>query len=251
MKAWYKEKSTNYYWDANWQYEQPRSLKRIAGDQILSFLLPWLPQHNSGQYKILDAGCGLGEYVAYLSEKGFDVIGLDNSVVALEAVRKYWLDKYKFMHGDILNLKDFPDNHFDLYLSLGVLEHFQEGLLKPLREANRLLKPNGTLIVSVPYVNILRRHIQSSREESGGKEFHQNIFTLDELEKELKSTGFVLVATYPLAMSWAFYGEYRVFRTIPFGKLISRILAKIVQYTFPWFAAHMVLVMAEKNARQQ
>lgn len=45
----------------------------------------------------------------------------------------------------------FPDNHFDAAYSSHVLEHFTRGqALFLLREANRVLKPTGTLRVVVP-----------------------------------------------------------------------------------------------------
>ena len=44
----------------------------------------------------------------------------------------------------------FPDNHFDAYLSLGVIEHWEEGPQQAIDEAYRVIKPGGYFFVSTP-----------------------------------------------------------------------------------------------------
>jgi SAM-dependent methyltransferase len=43
---------------------------------------------------------------------------------------------------------------------MGVIEHFEDGPLPALKEAYRLLKPDGLIFVSVPTVNIMRRFVR-------------------------------------------------------------------------------------------
>ena len=52
---------------------------------------------------------------------------------------------------------DSPDNQYDAYISIGVVEHRIDGPEPFLVEANRVLKPGGIAFISVPYVNPLRR----------------------------------------------------------------------------------------------
>jgi ubiquinone/menaquinone biosynthesis C-methylase UbiE len=40
---------------------------------------------------------------------------------------------------------------------MGVIEHFEVGPIKALKEAYRVLKPNGLIFVSTPMVNIIRK----------------------------------------------------------------------------------------------
>jgi len=43
---------------------------------------------------------------------------------------------------------------------MGVIEHFEDGPLPALKEAHRVLKPNGLIFVSVPTVNISRKFVR-------------------------------------------------------------------------------------------
>jgi ubiquinone/menaquinone biosynthesis C-methylase UbiE len=61
--------------------------------------------------------------------------------------------------GDILDIH-YPDSSFDAYVSMGVIEHFEEGPGQALLEAHRVLKPDGLIFVSVPTVNTLRKVVR-------------------------------------------------------------------------------------------
>ena len=105
--------------------------------------------------KILEAGCGLGGWVNYYSTKGFQIIGIEIDKNIVDQVKKYD-SKIPVEHGDIFNI-DYPKEQFDAYISLGVVEHFEEGPHKPINEANRVLKTGGIAFVTVPYLSWFRR----------------------------------------------------------------------------------------------
>jgi ubiquinone/menaquinone biosynthesis C-methylase UbiE len=100
---------------------------------------------------VLDIGSGLGGVAIYLAKK-FDlsVVGIDiNSTMIAEAkqrIPKNLSDKISFhVYNDIAKLP-FPDRHFDVVYSKGVLTHVQDKL--PLfREVARIIKPNGKFII--------------------------------------------------------------------------------------------------------
>lgn len=99
--------------------------------------------------KVLDLGCGNGRYFPLFREKSTDYFGTDNS----EALIKIAKDKYpegEFQVADALNLP-FPDNYFDKIYSIAVLHHVpsEELRLDFLKEAKRVLKPGGSLILTV------------------------------------------------------------------------------------------------------
>jgi len=117
-------------------------------------LLSYIPKEG----KILDAGCGFGKLVIYLKRLGYDVTGIDNNELAVAKLKEF--DKSLQVElGDILNIH-YPDSSFDAYISMGVVEHFEDGPLPVLKEAHRVLKPNGLIFVSVPTVNIVRQIIR-------------------------------------------------------------------------------------------
>lgn len=107
--------------------------------------------------KIIEAGCGMGTWVTHLKRMGHDVIGvdyMDSTVRKLRAADP----GFPVEQGDVNDLR-FPDGYFDVYVSLGVIEHFREGPQKALAEAWRILKPGGLAFITVPYLSVFRRFI--------------------------------------------------------------------------------------------
>ena len=85
--------------------------------------------------RILDMGAGAGETLALLREGGFDAVGIDLVPRAKSVAR-----------GDLLRAP-FPDGSFDAVLSQCAF--FVSGDVPgALREAYRLLKPGGKLLLS-------------------------------------------------------------------------------------------------------
>lgn len=116
---------------------------------------PW-PEANflindyiiSGE-KILDLGCGAGQWFKFFKEKEVDYIGIDNSERLIEIAKKRYPEA-KFQVGDALNLP-FPNNYFDKVYSIAVFHHIPslEFRLQFLKEARRVLKPERILILTV------------------------------------------------------------------------------------------------------
>ena len=85
--------------------------------------------------RILDMGAGAGETLRLLRGRGFDAVGIDLSPRAQEV-----------KHGDFLRAP-FPDGGFDAVISQCAF--FVSGDQRgALREANRLLKSGGRLLLS-------------------------------------------------------------------------------------------------------
>lgn len=99
--------------------------------------------------KILDSGCGSGRLFGILKEKKVDYYGIDISENLIEIAKKNFPEG-KFEVADALNLP-FPDNFFDKVYSISVLHHIpsKELRLKYLKEAKRVLKQKGILILRV------------------------------------------------------------------------------------------------------
>ncbi|MBI5344864.1 MAG: class I SAM-dependent methyltransferase [Deltaproteobacteria bacterium] len=100
--------------------------------------------------KALDAGCGTGIYTTLLAQRGALATGTDNSEAMLSAARAKALReglKIKFITADAAGLP-FPDGHFDIVISVGMLCFIKEGD-KALTEMHRVLKPGGRLVVGL------------------------------------------------------------------------------------------------------
>ena len=105
--------------------------------------------------KILEAGCGLGRWVIFLKQHGYDIVGIDSNELAIAKLKDFD-ESLQVESGEVLGIH-YPDNYFDAYISLDVVEHFEDGPNSALKEAHRILKPNGLIFVSVPTVNIIRK----------------------------------------------------------------------------------------------
>lgn len=112
-------------------------------------------KHLPKDEPILEAGCGLGAWVVFLSERGYDISGIDHDEKVIERL-KTWRPSLKVASGDIRKLP-YDDGCFGAYISLGVVEHFEEGPERPLIEAMRILRPGGIVVLTVPFNNLFRR----------------------------------------------------------------------------------------------
>lgn len=97
--------------------------------------------------RILDIGCGRGELVAHLAEKGLDATGIDYSQDAIHCAKAvYPKGKFLLVRSDE---PIFEDSSFDKIFLLGTVEHLYEfEIEKTFGEIKRLLKPGGLCVIS-------------------------------------------------------------------------------------------------------
>lgn len=99
---------------------------------------------------ILDVGTGIGLYPKYLTEKcnkNFNVLGIDTSKNMLEVAKKE-APKAKFQIMDMRNMA-LSNNSCDAILCLATLIHVDdEQALKIMESFDKLLKPNGVIIIN-------------------------------------------------------------------------------------------------------
>lgn len=158
--------------------------------------------HRNG--KILDAGCGTGYMVTYLSSLGYDAIGLDFSKTLIKRARSSALNNTQLQVGDLTHLP-YKKNTFATCISEGVFEHFEEGPQLPLSEVKRVLKSEGHLLITVPYCNPLRkmkkiflpRYYYLGQVDK--KEFFEYAFTKKEIVKYVEEAGFKVIQVIPIS----------------------------------------------------
>lgn len=95
--------------------------------------------HIQRGMKVLDNGCGRGDFLRAFSELGLDAYGTDISS---------FCDKSIVVDLECDSLP-FPDNHFDVVFSKSVIEHLANSE-NYMSEMKRVLKPRGILILMVP-----------------------------------------------------------------------------------------------------
>lgn len=182
-----------FYENTHWWY---RSLR----DLLLQKILEINPK------TILDAGCGTGKNIEFLTQKGFNVSGFDISDEAI----KYCISKNlnQIKNGDITKFPDYK-NKFDLIYSMDVLGNLDKSEL-PLFvcEARENLTTNGHLIVNtsaLPWLYSLHDKAWDIKTR----------YYLEDITSELEKNNFKIV-----------FSTYRV--SLLFGLvLVSRIFDKI------------------------
>jgi SAM-dependent methyltransferase len=133
-------------------------LARCHRDEVVPFILRYLKK----QGPILEAGCGLGRFVIFMEQQGFrDVRGIDISPDAVGIVNRI-APTVDVTCGDVSNLP-FEDSSIRGIVSLGVVEHFEEGPQAALQEFKRVMMPGATAIITVPYLNLVRRFKHAAR----------------------------------------------------------------------------------------
>jgi len=99
--------------------------------------------------RLLDCGCGAGEYVFALTKyDGFDAFGLEFDEEKVRRAQTHSLYGSRIREGDLQRLP-FPDANFDYALLNEVLEHVPDER-RALKEIFRVLAPGGLLFVFSP-----------------------------------------------------------------------------------------------------
>lgn len=101
--------------------------------------------------KIMDFGCGNGRILEILKNKNISYIGVDISGKLINlAKEKYQGENIKFQKISGQASLPFPDNYFNIIISIAVFHHFPpEYAQKMAGELYRTTKPGGKIIVAV------------------------------------------------------------------------------------------------------
>ena len=99
--------------------------------------------------QVLDLGCGNGRYFDFLKDKDVKYQGVDFSKALIDLAKEKY-PQADFLAADAFNLP-FSDNFFDKIYSIAVFHHIPstELRLEFLKEAKRVLKPGGKIILTV------------------------------------------------------------------------------------------------------
>ena len=141
IKAAYEDLAESY--DAhiehkphNAYYDRPNTLKLIG---------------NVEGGTILDAACGPGKYAEILLEQGATVTGFDLSPRMVKLAKKRNNDNGQFFVHDLSQpMKMFEDESFDTVVC-ALAMHYLEDWNPSMQEFCRVLKPNGSLVISIEH----------------------------------------------------------------------------------------------------
>jgi SAM-dependent methyltransferase len=194
--AYFSRAATAEFWSEHWGSHSVATLLEVARHSPLTAIIE---RHLPPRGLVLEAGCGLGQYVLLLRERGHAAVGADWSLDALREGRRAGAP----LAAMDLRALAVRGGAAAAYLSLGVVEHDPAGPDAIVAEAARVLAPGGTLLLSVPYWNGVRRlstpwlERDARRTRAGGGQFYQFAFTRTEVRRFLEAAGFRVCGFHP------------------------------------------------------
>ncbi|PWJ43654.1 Methyltransferase domain-containing protein [Quadrisphaera granulorum] len=142
----------------------------------------------SGAGAVLDAGCGAGRISRYLADRGCAVTGVDLSPGMVAAAQRAHAD-IAFTVGSIADLP-YPDDSFDGVLLWYSTIHTPPEQLGPVfREAARVLRSGGHLLVAFQSGSGTRDVSPAYRRLGHDVELHRYLTTADEVVPLLEAVG--------------------------------------------------------------
>lgn len=219
---------------------------RAKIDQLVDELFASLPRGAA----VLDVGCGTGEHLKRALRHGLEAAGVEPAPAMLAAARRD-VPKARIEQGVATQLP-FNDNEFDAVIMIEVLRYLDRSdIEQALREARRVLRPGGKLLVTLVnrwasdgfYIHQRLRQLlkrSSFNETNPFCLFH----TPRSAERMLEGAGFTRVRTEGRLL-----GLIRIVYKLsePLGRRVARAIEKaddrlhLAAWTKP-FAGHLIAI---------
>lgn len=150
-----------------------------------------LPRAKEGQ-RLLDMGCGNGQFLLRARSAGWGVVGVDFDAKAVDAARGQNLD---VRLGGVEGL-DPKREQFDVITLAHVIEHVHHPL-RVLRVCNKLLKPGGCLWLETPNIASEGHRLFGASWRGIEPPRHLVLFTHESIRSALSLAGFSEVKIQP------------------------------------------------------
>lgn len=150
---------------------------------------------------VLDVGCGVGNFLAYAQQEGWEGWGIDFDADAIKTAQH----TFGLQHVSVSDVETFakthPDLRFDLITFFDVFEHL-DNHREFIASVRSLLKPRGVIALSVPYQHAWRwlvpadlppRHLTRNTERSLELFLRNNHFTMKLLKRIPASFYFIVL----------------------------------------------------------
>ena len=178
-------------------YRQDYHFEKPLLDSLYKKMIEFLPPSNENS-RLLDVGCGTGDFIKHAEQVGWDAEGVDLI---------NWGQTYgglKIRIGDLACM-DIPEESYDVVTAWAVLEHVRNPSLF-FNKISTLMKKDGYFIFTVP--NVAAPGIRHSCHEDVPR--HLWLFTPGTVEAYLDKNGMKIRSIFH---------DGKIYRSYPFGLL--------------------------------
>lgn len=171
------------YEEIEWHSEDKKNTDLKRKKSLYQKIKPFLPESG----KIIDLGCGAGGLCQILSEKGYEVTGVD---IILEDNLIDSPRDFKYLKKDITNELAEVEYEFDIAISNQVIEHLHPNDVPDhIATVAKILKKDGKFIIRTPS-NLGYPSDVSKYFDRNPKGFHLKEYSYSEIEYLLLQNGF-------------------------------------------------------------
>lgn len=200
---------------------------------------------------ILDIGASPFHITFCLKKLGYDVVGLDLKPSQFSKfINKYDLTIEK------CNIEEerfpFKNNSFDFIIFLEIFEHLRINPISTLKEINRVLKPNGILLLTTPNLYAIHKifmfnfgmsfndaYDQFDKLKTYGYVGHIREYSTAEVKKFLENTGFKVVDI--IYQNYYSFFKYTGFKNNFILKLAGLIVDLLMELN-PYWRRHQAFI---------
>ncbi len=236
---WTPEKVANiwgYY--SNHLDKEDAYFSRHSGMRILDYIQSYIPLAGK---LVLDFGCGRGDMLKYLVAKSVECQGLEFSKASIAvALNNVGTSPYfrGVVYADSVP-STLPEAGFDVVILIEVVEHlFNDQLLPTFKEAHRLLRPGGFLVVTCPHAEDLSHYFVHIHCPDCGSTFHRwqhmRSVTPESLTNLINEVGFQTISCRPVDFSASRSLFFRLVNRLRFG--YRRLRGKTMAQKLPHLA---------------
>ena len=149
--------------------------------------------------RLLDIGCGVGDFLHFAEQNGWQCTGAEPSEDAASIAKKRIKTEIMLPK----DLEQLPDESFDVITMWHVLEHVSD-LQWQVNQLNRLLKKGGRLVIALPNFRSYDAQYYKDKWAAYDVPRHLNHFSQDSIAKIFNINGLIQNPTQKLVWD-AFY----------------------------------------------
>jgi len=202
---------SNYYPRSSFDIETYKFHKETSGffswfDGANSSVFRWVPRN----VRVLDIGCGFGESLGYHTARGCDVYGVE----ADENIRRV-AEKFGYnVHVGLFDPDVYESDFFDYVTMDQVLEHVVAPL-EVLRGVERVLKPGGQVILSVPNAAGWGAKVFGSKWINWHAPYHLQFYSEHSIQVAARKAGLEMIEEKTITPSAWLYFQWLHLLTYP------------------------------------